>query len=386
MKPVKKRIMAPGPVEVPPEVNAVAALQIPHHRTSEFRNALKAGLDGLKRLFGTNGAVIPLASSGTGAMEACVTGLFSPGDAVLVTVCGNFSQRWAELAEAYGLVVNRTETAWGEPVDPKEVAAKLAAHPEVAGVFTTFSETSTGVENDIESIGKVVRGTKAVLVVDGISGVGALPFHMDAWGVDALAVGSQKGLMLPPGLAAVALSDRARSRVAAAKTPSFYFSLKKALKSLEGEPLPDTPFTPAVSLLLQLRRSLELIEAEGRENVWKRVAVMGEATRAAVKALGLKLLAPRGWSNVVTSVDCADGPDASQVVKRLQDDYGISIIGGQGKLKGRIFRIGTVGHVDEMDVLAVIAALEMVLVRMGHGVKLGAGVAAAQEVFLKAGG
>jgi aspartate aminotransferase-like enzyme len=204
--------------------------------------------------------------------------------------------------------------------------------------------------------------------------------------VDALAVGSQKGLMLPPGLAFVVLSQKARKRVPASTTPRFYLSLDKALKSLEGD-LPDTPFTPAVSLLIQLRESLRGLEEEGIENVWARIALLGAATRAAILALGLKLLPATNFSNVVTAVDCAGGgPDPESVVKRLRDGYGLSIIGGQGKLKGRIFRIGHVGHVDELDVLATIGALEMVLRETGRDVKLGSGVAAAQEVFLAAKG
>ncbi len=376
--------MAAGPVEVPDEVRAAGSLQVPHHRTKGFRTALKESIAGLQGLCCTSGPILLLSSSGTGAMESCVVNLFSPGDEVLVTVCGNFTQRWVDICETYGLKVHRLDFNWGSPVDPKQVEAALKANPKCAGVFTVLNETSTGVTNDIEAIGKAVKGTSAVLVVDGISGVGALPFRMDAWGVDATVVGSQKGLMLAPGLAFVALSEKARARVAGSKCPKFYFSFAKALKSLEGEALPDTPFTPAVTLILQLRETLRLIQKEGLESVWARGARLGAATRAAVQALGLKLFATAGHSDVVTAVDCANGPDASEIVKRLRDDYGISIIGGQGKLKGKIIRLGHVGNVDELDVLAVIGALEMTLKSMNHPVTLGAGVAAAEGVFLKA--
>ncbi len=384
MVPKKLRIMAPGPVESPPEVQVAGAQPVIHHRTKEFRSVMQESLAALKRLVGTTNPVLPFASSGTGAMEACVANLFSPGDEVLVTVCGNFSERWADICEAYGLAAHRLLSAWGDPVDLKELEAKLKRHDHYAGILTIFSETSTGVENDIEAIGKLVRKTSSLLVVDGISGVGALPFRMDAWGVDAVAVGSQKGLMIPPGLAFVALSARARRKLSGNRNPKFYFSFEKALHALETDSLPDTPFTPAVSLVLQLRESLKAIEREGLSNAWGRTARLGEATRAAIRALGLKLLPSKNFSNVVTAVDCAKGPDPGQVVKRLRDTYGISIAGGQGKLKGKIFRIGHVGHVDELDVLATIGALEMVLHEMGVKVKLGAGVAAAQEVFLKA--
>jgi len=384
MKALKRRIMAPGPVEVPPEVLVAAAAPGPHHRTREFREALKESLAGLQRVFGTANPVVPLSASGTGAMEACVVNLFSPGEEVLVTVCGNFSQRWAEICEAYGLVVHRMEVAWGDPVNVKELESKLKRHDSYAGVFTILSETSTGIENDIRAMGEAVSRTRAVLVVDGVSGVGALPFRMDEWHVDAVAVGSQKGLMVPPGLAFVSLSARARERMAAVKTPRFYLSLPKAFKALEAEALPDTAFTPPVSLILQLRESLRAIEREGLEAAWARHARLGEATRAGVRALSLRLLATAGFSNVLTAVDCEKGPDAKEVVKRLRDDWGISIVGGQGKLKGRIFRIGHVGWIDEVDVLGTLAALEMVLNGLGWPSTPGAGVAAAEAAFLAA--
>ncbi len=386
MRFVKRRIMSPGPVEIPPETLAVAAQPGPHHRTKEFRTALKDALASLRFVTGTRHPMVPLAASGTGGMEACVTSLFSPGEEVLVTVCGNFSQRWAEIAEAYGLVVHRLEVEWGKPVDLKELAAKLRRHDHYAGVFTVLSETSTGIENDIQGIGKLVGPTPSLLVVDGISGIGALPFKMDEWEVDAVVVGSQKGLMVPPGVAAVGLSPKARERLGQAKNPVFYLSLARAFKAVEADELPDTPWTPPVSLLLQLRASLAALEAEGLEAVWARHARLGGATRAAVRALGLKLLATKGFSNVVTAVDCEGGPDAGKVVKALRDDWGISIIGGQGKLKGKIFRIGHVGHVDDLDVIACIGALEMVLKKLGWPVTPGAGVAAAEAAILAARG
>ena len=382
VKPVKPRIMAPGPVEIPPETLLAAAAPGPHHRTQEFRTALAEALAALQRVLGTKHPVVPLACSGTGGMEACVASLVSPGDEVLVTVCGVFSQRWAEILEAYGLVVHRLEVGWGEPVDPRELAVKLKRHDHYAAVFTVLSETSTGIENDIEAIGKLLAPTPTLLVVDGISGVGALPFRMDAWGVDAVVVGSQKGLMVPPGLACVGLSPKAQAVLGKGKSPSFYLNLGKALKALTREALPDTPFTPPVSLLLQLRASLAVLEREGLEACWARHARLGAAVRSAVCALGLKLLGGSGHSNVVTAVDCEGGPDAGQVVRRLRDDFGVSIVGGQGKLKGRIFRLGHVGHVDELDVIALVGALEMVLAGLGWPLTAVAGVAAAEQVFL----
>ncbi len=382
MSPRKMRIMAAGPVEVPDEVRAAGSYQVQHHRTEAFRTALKESISGMQRIMRTSGPVLVLASSGTGAMESCVANLFSPEDEVLVTVCGHFTQRWVDICETFGLTVHRIHFEWGEPVDPKQLEAKLNRHPAVKGVFTVLNETSTGVANNIEEIAKVVRKTSAILVVDGISGIGALPFEMDKWGVDVAVVGSQKALMLAPGLSFVALSEKARKMIPGSRIPKFYFSFTKALKSLESGPIPDTPFTPAVSLIVQLRESIKVIEAEGLENAWARGARMGAAMRAAVRALGLKLLASKGYSDVVTAVDCTDGPNASEVAKRMRDDYGISIIGGQGKLKGKMFRLGHVGNVDEVDVLACVAALEMVLKKMGHPVTLGAGVAAAEASIL----
>lgn len=383
MTPIKRRIMAPGPVEIPPETLVAAALPGPHHRTREFREAMRDALAALKRVVGTEQPVVPLSTSGTGAMEACVASLFSPGEEVLVTVCGNFSERWVGICEAYGLTVHRIEAAWGDRVDPRELAAKIKRHDHYAGIFTVLSETSTGVENDIEAIGKLVGPTGSVLVVDGISGVGALPFRMDAWGVDAVAIGSQKGFMVPPGLGFVGLSLKARARMAKAKNPRYYLSLDKALKSYEADALPDTPFTPPVSLLLQLRESLRAIEREGLENVWARHARLGAATRAGVQAMGLKLLVTAGHSNVVTAVDCREGgPDAKAVVKRMREEFGVSLIGGQGRLKNDIFRIGHVGYVDELDVIGCLGALEMTLIGMGRPVRPGSGVAAAIESFL----
>jgi len=383
----KARIMAAGPVEIPPAVLVNAALPQPHHRTKGFRLAFKDVVDGLQRVFLTKNTILTMAASGTGGMEAAVVNMFSPGDEVIVASCGAFGQRWADISKAYGLTIHQIDAEWGSAVDVKAVAEKLKAVPNAAGVLTTFNETSTGVENDIQSIGELVKSTNAVFIVDGISGVGAMPFRTDEWNVDVLVVGSQKGLMLPPGLAFVALSEKAKKRIESAKLPKFYLSFAKGLKSMTAEELPDTPFTPAVSLILQCREAIKLIEKEGLENVWKRGARMAEATRIGVKALGLKLLAPANFSNVVTAVDCRDGVvDPSKVVKGLLGRFGISIIGGQGKLKGKIFRLGHVGHVDDLDVLATMAALELVLKESGAPVKLGAGVSAVQEFLLKQGG
>ncbi len=377
----KKYIMSPGPVPIPPTVLSLAAEPIIHHRTPEFRKAFAEVCEGLKEVFRTKQDVITLASSGTGGMECACVSLLSPGDTALVLEVGVFSNRWAKILEAYGVKAEKLPFEWGKPADPKAVAAKLKEMPQTKAVFTTLSETSTGVENDIKALAEVVGKTPAVLVVDAVSGLGAIPYYMDDWKVDCTVVGSQKGFMVPPGLAFVAMSDKAQALAKQSKLPKFYFSFLTALEKLKAEKLPDTPYTPAISLILQLRESLRLIKEEGLENCWARHARLAKATREAVKALGLKLLAPDAPSNAVTAIIAPEGIDGTEINKIFRDKYGISIAAGQGKLKGKIFRIGHLGYVDETDVIMTIGILEMVLAEIKYQVVRGQGVTAAQKVF-----
>jgi serine---pyruvate transaminase len=377
----KKRLMTPGPTEVPPSVLAEAAKPIMHHRTPQFRKILTETLAGLKRVFLTQNDMLIFPAAGTGGMESAVVNLCSPGDHVLVASCGNFGNRWHEIAKVYGVQSDLYEVEWGQAVDPQEIARRLAADPQIKAVYTTLSETSTGIESDIRAIGEIVGKTPAVLVVDAISGLGAIPMKTDEWKADVVVVGAQKGLMIPPGLAMISISAKAWECVKQSKCPKFYFSWEKAQKAAKAEALADTPYTSSVSLIMQLAESLRLLEAEGLETVWERHARLAEATRRAMLALGLKLFAQANPSNAVTSVYAPAGVDNSKLVKTVRDAYGITLAGGQGKVKTQIFRIGHLGYADDWDVLAAVAAVERALLEQNYPVEIGKGVAAAEKVL-----
>jgi aspartate aminotransferase-like enzyme len=375
---LKERLMTPGPAEVPPETLLELAKPVFHHRTKEFRAILMAVTEDLKYVFQTMSDVLILTSSGTGAMEASVSNLLAPGEKALCVRGGKFGERWGELCERFGATVINLDVEWGKAVSPADIQAAFGKDPDIAAVYTTLCETSTGVAADIEAIGKIVASTGACLVVDGISAVGAMPMKADEWGVDLLVVGSQKALLLPPGLAFLSVSKKAWQRIERAPRRSFYFDLLAARKALADE---DTPFTPANTLIAALRKSLAMLRAEGIEAIWARHAKIARATRAAVEALGLKIYASAP-ADALTAVVLPEGVDAEAVRGLLRKKYGIVVAGGQEKLKGKIIRIGHLGYVDVLDTLGAIAALEMVLVGMGVQVPLGAGVAAAQKVLL----
>ncbi len=379
----KKYVMAPGPTPIPSEVLAEAGQPIIHHRTPQFQEILKASEIALQKIFRTNHPVIIFPSVGTGAMESAVANLTSPGETVLVASSGHFGNRWKEICQAFQVQVDHYETEWGKPIDSMEVQKRLKANSNIHLVFSTFSETSTGVRNDIQALAKVTQAQNALLVVDAISGLGAMPLETDLWGVDVVVAGSQKGFMIPPGLSFVSVSPKALEKSKNSKSPKYYFSYEKSVKKLVEGKSPDTPFTPAITLVIQLRKALELIEKEGIENVWKRHEILARMTRTAVKALGLPLLAPDSPSDALTAVSCPEGLDGGAVSKMFRDDYGISIAGGQGKLTGKIFRMGHLGYIDSSDVILGIATLEMVLNRLGKSVPLGAGVKTVQEIILK---
>ncbi len=376
---MKERLLTPGPAEVPPETLLELAKPVFHHRTAEFREILAAVIDDLKYIFQTESEVFVLTSSGTGAMEAAAINLVAPGQKALCVRGGKFGERWGELCERFGAEVITIDPEWGDPADPADIAAALEANPDIAAVFTTLTETSTAVVTDIEAIGRIVAKTDACLVVDGISAVGAVPMKADEWGVDMLVVGSQKALLLPPGLAFVSVSAKAWKRVEAVPRRAFYFDLITAREAQQTKG--DTPYTSANTLVAALRKSLQRLREEGIENVWARHATLAEAVRAAAKALGLKLLASAP-ANSVTAVFMPDGIDAEEVRAKLRKEFGIVVAGGQEQLKGRVIRIGHIGYIDGLDTLGAIAALEMVLTRLGADVPLGAGVAAAQKVLL----
>jgi len=378
----KKYIMAPGPTPIPAEVLAEASMPIMHHRTPQFQAIFKAASEGLQMFFRTTQPIMTFASVGTGVMESAVANMTSPGEKVLVAACGHFGNRWKDICKVYGVQVEHLEAEWGTAVDPEAVRQKLKASPDIKLVFTTLNETSTGVANDIQTLTKVVHEAGALIVVDAISGLGAMPCETDAWGIDLVISGSQKGFMIPPGLAFVCASKAAVEKTKTAKNPRYYFSYDKALKKMTEEKMPDTPFTPAISLIIQLKKALEIIKEEGMEKVWQRHAGLAKATRAGVEALGLKLFAPTASSNALTAVISPDGIDSGLVNKTFRDTYGISIAGGQAKVKGKIFRIGHMGYADGSDVILGVATLEMVMNKLGKKVPLGVGVKAAQEIIL----
>lgn len=376
----KNYLLTPGPTPLPPIVCEALARPIIHHRTPQFQAVLKEVTEGLKTVFQTKNDVFILASSGTGAMEAAVINLLSAGDTALTIQGGKFGERWTEICRAYGITAEVIDVAWGEAVEPGLIQKKLKANPKIKAVFTTLCETSTAVTYDIEAIGKVVKETQAVLVVDAISGLGAIPLSTDAWFCDIVVSGSQKGLMLPPGLGFISVSAKAWKLIESAKSPKFYFDLKAAKKAWEKT---DTPFTPAINLIIALDEALTIMVADGLENIFSRHKKMAQATREAVKALGLELFAPSVASDVVTAVKVPAGIDGEKLVKTMRDTYGVTIAGGQAELKGKVFRIAHMGYIEEFDIIVGISCLEKVLAQMGYKFNLGAGVKAAQEVFLK---
>jgi aspartate aminotransferase-like enzyme len=378
----KKYLMAPGPTPIPAEVLAEGGLPIIHHRTPQFQAIFKAANDGLQAFFRTKQPVMTFASVGTGAMESAVANMTSPGEKVLVASSGHFGNRWKEICQVYQVQADLYESEWGKAVDPEEVKKRLKANPDVKLVFTTLNETSTGVVNDIKTLTQVVHEAGAVIVVDAISGLGAAPLEMDAWGVDLVLSGAQKGFMIPPGLSFVALSPAGVEKSKAAKNPRYYFSYDKALKKLTEGTMPDTPWTPAISLIIQLRKALEMIQEEGMEKVWQRHEALAKAMRAGVQAIGLRLFAPTAPSPALTAVLAPEGIDSGAINKTFRDVYGMSIAGGQGKVKGKVFRVGHLGYVDGSDIILGMAVCEMVLTKLGHKVPLGAGVKAVEEIIV----
>ncbi|MFA6130130.1 MAG: alanine--glyoxylate aminotransferase family protein [Candidatus Omnitrophota bacterium] len=376
----KNYLLTPGPTPLPPEVCQALGKPIIHHRTPQFQAILKEATEGLKYVFQTQSEVFILTSSGTGAMEAAVANLLSAQDTAITVESGKFGERWTELCTSYGVKAEVIKVEWGKAVDPKEIEKRLQANPNIKAVFTTLCETSTGVVSDIEAIGKVVAKFKAVLVVDAISGLGAIDLKTDAWGVDVCVSGSQKGFMLPPGLAFISVSKKAWELISVSKSPRYYFDLTVAKKAIQKT---DTPFTPAISLVIALVEVLRMMKQDGLENIFNRHKIMASATKAAMKALGLELFAPDASSDVVTAVKVPAGIEGEKLVKTMRDVYGVTIAGGQAELKGKIFRFAHMGFIEEFDIIAGISCLEKVLKESGYVFKLGAGVSAAEEVFLK---
>jgi aspartate aminotransferase-like enzyme len=375
---IKKRLFTPGPTPVPEHVMLDMAQPMIHHRHPEFIELFQRVNDNLKYLFQTSQDVFSLASSGTGAMEAAVCNLLSPGDSVLYVNAGKFGERWGEICRAYGVHAEEIKIEWGKSVTPSDISRALKSHSDCTAVFLTHSETSTGVVHNIQEIAKIVRdNSNALVVVDGITSVGAIELRMDEWGLDAVMTGSQKGLMIPPGLAFIAFSERAWRFIERSTLPKYYFDMKFARKALQNS---ETPWTPAVSLLVGLNSALRMLRQEGIESIWRRHAAIAEAVRTGCKALGLRLLAVCP-SNALTAVYFPDGIDAKKFSNTLKQKYGITAAGGQGSLKGKIFRISHLGYYDMLDAVTVISALEMTLKDCGWQFETGVGVHAAQSVI-----
>jgi len=328
--------------------------------------------EGLKEVFCTKSDVITLSGSGTAGMEAAVVNAVDAGEKVLVVRGGKFGERWGEICQAYGIAFTAIDVEWGTAVKPEQIAAALKADPSIVAVYTTLVETSTGVLTDIQAVGEVVRGTKALLVVDGISGVGAVECRVDDWSIDMLVVGSQKALMIPPGLAYVSVSAKAWKKIEATKRGRYYLDLVKHRKATQKE---DPAFTPPVTLFASQQKSLEMIRNEGIENVWKRVSRLGQATRAAVQAMGLQQYS-KAPADCLTTVLLPAGVDGEAVMKNMRDVQGVTPAGGQDKLKGKIIRFASMGYVNEFDILVGLVALANALAAQKCDVKLGAGIEA----------
>jgi len=373
----KKYLMTPGPTPVPEDVRAEMAKPIIHHRTKEYQAIFKDVTEGLQKIYKTSNDVYTFTSSGTGAMEASIVNVLSAGDKIIVVRGGKFGERFGEIATAYGVEVIPVDVAWGSGPKPEVIEETLKKNPGVKAVYTTLCETSTATVFDIKAIGTVVGKTDALFVVDTISGLGADVFENDAWGVDIAICGSQKGLMIPPGLAFCSVSQKAWKAAEVSKLPKFYFNFKKYKKAWLNT---DTPFTSAITLVIGLKRALEVINAKGVDNVIAEHTMQANAYRAAVKAMGLSLFS-KSPSNAVSGINAPQGIDADDIIKLLKTEYGVTFAGGQEQLKGKIFRVAHMGGIDKEHTLESIKALEAVLVKLGYTFNAGSGLAAAQKIL-----
>jgi aspartate aminotransferase-like enzyme len=384
---MRHRLFTPGPTQIPERVTVAISQPFPYHRGPEFRKLFEEVTAGLQFVFQTQSEVLLLTASGTGGMEACVANLLLSGQKALVIAAGKFGERWQELCQTYGIETIVMNVPWGEAPNLDALKKLLDGHPDVAAVFCTHSETSTGVVSDVKAIAELVHAhTEALVVVDGITSVGVLPFYMDNWNIDACVTGSQKGVMVPPGMAYVALSARALKRFESQqrdetlkrrRLPHYYFDFTKAREAATERM---TAWTPAIPLLMGLRESLQMMRETGLENLWKHYAQLAQAGRAGIKALGLELFA-QAPSNALTSVKVPPGVDGRKLTEVLRAKYGVTIAGGQGPLKGKIFRITHMGYYDHLDMVALIAAVELALRDLGWKFELGVGVAAMQKVY-----
>ncbi len=377
----KERLFTPGPTPLLMEAQArtLTAANV-HHRTEAFRKIMMETLELLKYYYDTRNDILIFASSGTGAMEGAVSNLLSPGERMLVGTAGKFGERWLGIAQAYGIEAVKVESPYGRPVDIEAMKQKLANAGPFRAVFIQATETSTAVMNDVRALGEAVKDyPETALVVDGITGLGTSDLRVNEWGLDILIGGSQKAVMIPPGLAFVSVSEKAWGLIGKSKLPRFYFDFAKERKNqVKGE----TAYTPATTLVIGLHAALEYVKRIGRENLIANAALLAEASRAAAQALGLKLFAESSPANAATAVCAPAGMDSGAIVKELRTRFGAVIANGQGSMKGQIIRLAHLGYYDMADVFAVFAALEIALLKLGYKLDLGSGVRAAQGVYL----
>lgn len=377
---LKRYLLAPGPTQVPPEVLLAMARPMVHHRAPEFAAMFAELREDLKWLFQTRNDVLTLVASGTGAMEGAVANFLSPGDKAVYVNGGKFGERWGKLCKTFGVNGIEIKVEWGESVDPQAVADVLKKDPAIKAVYIQASETSTGVAHDTRAIAEIVRSREeTILVVDAITALGVFDLKTDEWGIDVVVAGSQKAMMLPPGLAFASVSEKAWRLADKAKNAAFYFNFKKERDAQQKN---QTAYTAGVSLMIGLQEVLKMLKTEGLGNVFARHARMAHAMREGMKAAGLSLFPKQSPSDALTVVSTPAGVDGQAVYKNLREQYGITAAGGQDHLKGKIFRISHMGYMDTFDVIQALAATEMVLKGLGHPVKLGSGVGKAEELLL----
>lgn len=374
---MKPRLFTPGPTPVPEETLLELAKPVWYHRSPEAKAILKEVSEDLQYVFQTKNPVVTITCSGTGGMESAVVSALAPGEKVVLCTAGRWGERWKGILKAYQANVVAVEVPYGKAVTPDMLAKALGENPDAKAVFATLSETSTGVGHDLEAFGKLVAKTDAILIVDGISGLGAMECRTDDWHLDVVVTGSQKAMMLPPGLAFVSVSEKARKKIEATPIRAFYFDLRKYLKLIAES---DTPFTPANTLIKAQRASLKRMRAEGIENLWARHAKIAAAARAGVKAMGLEVFAERP-NNALTVITVPAGVDGSATLKKLEKQHGFKLADGQDSMKGKIWRLSHMGYTDAFEVLGAISALELVLAEGGYKVEVGTGVAAFQKAL-----
>ncbi len=376
----KKRLFTPGPTPVPESVMLKMAQPIIHHRNPEFKKIFAELNENLKYLFQTKEDVFTLTSSGTGAMESSVANIINENDKAIYVNGGKFGERWGHLIKTFGGIPIEIRKEWGNPPTVDEILDTLKKHPDVKAIYLTHSETSSGTVTDVKTIAEEVhRISDALVIVDGITSIGAIELRMDEWGLDICITGSQKGLMIPPGLAFIAVSQRAWNKINQTENKTFYLSLKKAKAALETG---DTPWTPAITLVIGANEALKLIRQEGIENIWKRHARLAEGIRTGVKALGLKLLS-KNPSNAITAVLMPEGIEFKKFNDALKYEFGITVAGGQENYKGKLFRISHLGYYDELDMISMISALEFTLQKVGFKFEPSSGVSAIQKYFVE---